>query len=910
MLTNSFFVEAKLIKGRVICDGEPVQNADITINGDIHTKSGTIGDFSIYLKDEIELVTVKKFGYKEKNWHYYEDDNLIRVNLEKTGQVVFGRIKNKQNITVKNTSLFFPKINKTTKTNNKGLFKLLAPINTNENDLKDVLIDNRKPVDVIIKFQTYHFNMALVVDENQQKQSDTENQDLKPITNLKDINQKTEKESSSNDFMEVDVPTSKIEKIICLSEKGTSISKLDAVFDTKRLRTNTKGEIYFNPPIEFDFFNKKEIKIPNYTITNKSIEEETVYLTLKRVKVEKNLKPLSKEEIQSSIYKDEFDNVYDEIKTQRQFLEEHSIFLRQQILKVGEKFNNITDRDSLSSQDFLRYLEALSKEVQNNYSNYEDAIHKTIMLIDTIENNIEKNPDTLAFILNQQEKSLSQERNIDNNRYVRRYLSAFILSIVALTTILVIIIYGDRKIRVKNKQLEDSNSALQTSKKNLEHQIGLVNIERQKTEKAYKNIQLISKVGQKITSNLERSKVIKNAYKSIQGLIKLNEFEIAIYNNLHNALEVSTYRLHEEELTNYTEKLNETQTIMSWCFKQEKEVVIKNSNEELGNYTDLKNFHINIYSGIYIPLKIKDKILGVLGVKKFEIDAYTQNDVSILRAFSSYLAVAFENSNAYKIIKQNNEQITDSLLYAQKMQNVILPSMEQFKEYFREYFVLYRPKDIVSGDFYWVNKVSTDIDKKAILLAVGDCTGHGVPAAFMSILGIRLINEIVNEQKQTCPNLILEKLNTSIQNILKQYDKNNNDGMDISLCLLEHLDNNETKMTFSSAKSCIYIYNAEKREINRVKGDNKLIGGIRENKHSFTNQILYLKKKDVLYLASDGIIHQNNIERQKFGIQRFTNLLKTNKNLFQLKEEIEANLDSFKKETSQRDDITLVGIKV
>ena len=136
ILTNSFFVEAKLIKGRVICEGEPVQNANITINGDIHTKSGTIGDFSVYLKDEIELVTVKKFGYKEKNWHYYEDDNVIKVNLEKTGQVVYGRVKNKQNTTVKNTSLSFPKINKITKTNNKGLFKLLTPINTGEKILK------------------------------------------------------------------------------------------------------------------------------------------------------------------------------------------------------------------------------------------------------------------------------------------------------------------------------------------------------------------------------------------------------------------------------------------------------------------------------------------------------------------------------------------------------------------------------------------------------------------------------------------------------------------------------------------------------------------------------------------------------------------------------------------------------
>ena len=328
-----------------------------------------------------------------------------------------------------------------------------------------MLIKNRKPFSVVIKFQTDHFNIALVVDESPQKQPNTENQDLESTNNLKDANQKSEKEPPSNDFMEVDVPTSKIEKIICLSEDGTTISRLDAVFENKILRTNTKGEIYFNPPIEFDLFNEKGIKIANYTIAHKSIEGETIYLTLKIIEVKKNLNPLSKEEIKSSIYKDEFDNVYDEIKTQRQFLEEHSIFLRQQILKVGEKFNNITDRDSLSSQDFLRYLESLSKEVQDNYINYEEAIHKTITLIDTIENNIEKNPDALAFILNQQGKILSQEKNIDNNRYVRRYLSAFILSIVALTTILVIIIYGDRKIRVKNKQLEDSNAALQTSKR-------------------------------------------------------------------------------------------------------------------------------------------------------------------------------------------------------------------------------------------------------------------------------------------------------------------------------------------------------------------------------------------------------------------------------------------------------------
>jgi len=264
-------------------------------------------------------------------------------------------------------------------------------------------------------------------------------------------------------------------------------------------------------------------------------------------------------------------------------------------------------------------------------------------------------------------------------------------------------------------------------------------------------------------------------------------------------------------------------------------------------------------------------------------------------------------------IERQNKNITASLRYAQTIQNAILPPLSIKNDMF-ETFTVYRPKDIVSGDFYWYTSIASENGTKH-LISVIDCTGHGVPGAFMSMIGSRLLNELVNERKITSPANVLTELNNEVRLALKQEQTDNNDGMDLSLCLIEKLPgNNGVQVTFSGAKRPLYYVVNGSKEITRVKGVRKSIGGIQRNENAvvFTNETLTLQPGDIIYQFSDGIVDQNDETRKRFGSQRLEELFKTihPQPLEKQKEMIENELDTFIGHEEQRDDISLMGIKL
>ncbi len=263
-------------------------------------------------------------------------------------------------------------------------------------------------------------------------------------------------------------------------------------------------------------------------------------------------------------------------------------------------------------------------------------------------------------------------------------------------------------------------------------------------------------------------------------------------------------------------------------------------------------------------------------------------------------------------IKHKNEFIKDSINYSQKIQSALLPSFKNLKKDF-DSFLIYRPKDIVSGDFYWSYRIKTqNFDYKFI--AVVDCTGHGVPGALLSIIGIRLLSEIISHKNIYNTAKILELLNISVKKVLKQdeTDKITNDGMDVVLTRIEEKAK-KYDVTFSGAKSALYYYSSEKDEIIRIKGSRKTIGGFYQNKNvKFENNYFTAVKNDILYLMSDGYIDQNNKERKRFGSVKLKKLLKKIKteDVKKQKTILEQELDKWQGEEEQRDDITLLGVKM
>jgi serine phosphatase RsbU (regulator of sigma subunit) len=263
-------------------------------------------------------------------------------------------------------------------------------------------------------------------------------------------------------------------------------------------------------------------------------------------------------------------------------------------------------------------------------------------------------------------------------------------------------------------------------------------------------------------------------------------------------------------------------------------------------------------------------------------------------------------------LEKQNKEIKSSISYAQTIQQAMLPANSEIERYF-ESFILYLPKDIVSGDFYWISTQESR-NKQIIYFAMVDCTGHGVPGAFMSMIGNQLLNEIVKEKKVASPAEILEILNLMIRKALRQEQTDNNDGMDLALCKFEKVSKGKYHLVFSGAKRPIYIIKNTENKLINLRGDRKSIGGYSLYKRDtlFNNHNIDIEKGDLIYMFSDGILDQNNPDRKKFGRIRLEEALIDCAKLPPLEQKkiIEQRLNKYIDNEEQRDDITLIGLKI
>ncbi|MEN8118870.1 MAG: YfiR/HmsC family protein [Bacteroidota bacterium] len=262
-------------------------------------------------------------------------------------------------------------------------------------------------------------------------------------------------------------------------------------------------------------------------------------------------------------------------------------------------------------------------------------------------------------------------------------------------------------------------------------------------------------------------------------------------------------------------------------------------------------------------------------------------------------------------IARQKEKITDSIYYAKKIQTAVLPPKEFLKKLLPEHFIMFRPKDIVSGDFYWTLKKE---DK--ILIAAADCTGHGVPGGFMSMLGMTFLNEITGKLSAEELNAghILTELRNSVKSSLRQTGKEGEakDGMDIALCIIDKKTN---IMQFAGANSPLFIVreNEQEQEIIDIKADDMPIGIFYHEKEFFTNHTLQLQKGDSCYIFSDGYPDQFGGKKgRKLMLSRFKKMLaaSSDKPLSVQKEYIENKFDAWKGKNRQIDDILVIGIRI
>jgi serine phosphatase RsbU (regulator of sigma subunit)/Tfp pilus assembly protein PilF len=258
-----------------------------------------------------------------------------------------------------------------------------------------------------------------------------------------------------------------------------------------------------------------------------------------------------------------------------------------------------------------------------------------------------------------------------------------------------------------------------------------------------------------------------------------------------------------------------------------------------------------------------------------------------------------------KIVEEKNKDITDSIRYAKRLQEAILKPAKELPTVFPESFIYFQPKDIVSGDFYWFEKFGS-----LHMIAAADCTGHGVPGAFMSIIGCNLMSQAVNEYALTKPAVILNSLNKGLSKILHQrMEESVKDGMDIALCVVD-----PQRMTAEYAGAFNPMWIIRNGALLEFRGDKFPVGAfLGEQLKMFSNQEVQLQKGDAIYLFSDGYANQfGGPKGKKFKYKQLKELLVSvqDKPMAEQKNILKTRLESWKGNLEQVDDILVIGVRV
>jgi PAS domain S-box-containing protein len=569
------------------------------------------------------------------------------------------------------------------------------------------------------------------------------------------------------------------------------------------------------------------------------------------------------------------------------------------ILSKSLEYTILIDDKSAESENYLEFSNIY--EINNDYLHAFEYYKKYDQLKDTIFNDDMIKQMTELETKYQSEKKETENLLLKEQGRKREIFSYFLVLVILLVLFLaVVFLKGKQKQQKANRLLEIKNNEINQQKEEIQAQA-------EELEKINIELEKLSIVASEtdnavlIMDNNGKFEWINEGFTRLYGynLIELKE---KIGDNIKN----TSSNLKIEELLNIC-LINKQSVIY------ESKVTAKNGDEiwaqttitpiidTIGNILKL----IAIDSDISKLKKAEAEILQKNEEIQAQKDALEEQNEEILQKNEEISAQRNELERINEHIEYQNEQIKGSIRYAKTIQNAILPSLDEIQKKY-SLFSIYKPKDIVSGDFYWF--VSID---KYDFIVVADCTGHGVPGAFMSMISSRLLNEVVVESKIFEPKQILENLDYKIEKALKKNLTSVSDGMDLCLCRIEKFSN-ASRIVFAGAKRPLVYSKDNKLDI--LKGDRRSIGGYKRRNNiliEYTNQEISLRQNDIIYMFTDGYADQNNAARTRFGtnnlIQNIDNI--KHYNLEKQNEILLRQLAEWQKTEDQRDDITLLAIQ-
>ena len=473
----------------------------------------------------------------------------------------------------------------------------------------------------------------------------------------------------------------------------------------------------------------------------------------------------------------------------------------------------------------------------------------------------------------------------------------------------------EQNVKLENSVKERTGELLETTEE--------LRVQRDQLENAYANIRLLSDIGRQITARLDHKEIIQSVYENIQKVMPADAFGVALFDEEANYLTVSGFIENGNVLPFHVLDLNDKNELAVKSFNEQREIIIHNTQQEYLKYMEEKpspSFGKTTTSVVYLPLSLGERKIGVVTAQSYRENAFDTTHLSILRNLATYIVIALDNSQAYTkiedqkyeidenriVLQHKNKDITDSINYAKRIQHALLPPLSILKDAF-EAFVLFLPRDIVSGDFYWF----TQKEGKTIVAAI-DCTGHGVPGAFMSIIAETHLDRIINVMGIMSPALILEELDKAVRTTLRQSETQSRDGMDMSICVIDKENNT---VTFGGAKNpLIYIQNGN---VEQVKGDIRGIGGY-SRKYlkkiaTFKEHTIQVTQPTSFYIFSDGYQDQfGGKHDEKFMKKRFRQVLRDihAEEMDAQKQLLERGFIRWKGEHQQIDDVLVIGFKM
>ncbi len=489
----------------------------------------------------------------------------------------------------------------------------------------------------------------------------------------------------------------------------------------------------------------------------------------------------------------------------------------------------------------------------------------------------------------------------------------------------------------QQKQIQKKQKEISALSDTLQKQLALV---KQK-EKMLKSLSL--QIEQQKADLINKSRIVKRQEKKINGQIKkMHEFERKLSNKQKN-LQMQTEILEKQQ-----KDIKQQDTYIQQQKSQINQAIATIQKQKLVNYFAIVLSVILLFFVLFILYHYlnKRKANKILEIKNTHIRQQNEEILSQRDEIESQRDEIQAQRDTVTVqkdeIEKVHEELRDSIFYAQRIQNALLPDQSVIYEKFSEHFIFFKPKDIVSGDFFWWSFVEVE---NTIVIAVSDCTGHGIPGGFMSMLGISLLREIVNKEYVTHPGVILRKMRKEIIKSLKQkldYDNEISrmkDGMDMALISINH----ETlEVQFAGANNPLYIIKPVSHSDSSLRAEGVAISlteqiptlttvaqnddykfyevkpdkmpiAIYERMDKFTNHKIQLQKGDQIYLFSDGFADQfGGQKNKKFKYKPFKELLLSNagKSMQEQRETLEKVFAEWKGENEQVDDITIVGIKI